>query len=142
MRRVGRPRSAGGQGPVQVAVVPVRVVEDPTDEVVDVVAVRDRLVGAPGAMALCAVDRSAGVGTAPVDLDPVLVDVARVPAVKMPVVKVVRVVPVPHRGVAASRTVLVVVASVCGTGHRRFLAGRIASPKSPVKPGLAARELG
>ena len=120
---------------MQVAVVPVGVVERSVDEVVDVGPVRDGLVAAPGSVPLGALDRRAGRGVAPVDLDRVLVHLSLVSAlaVKVPVVEVVGVVPVPDGRVATPGSVPVLVSHVVtvirGTGHADSSRVRIVSPR-------------
>ena len=54
--------------------VAVKVVERPVDEVVDVIAVRDGRVAAPGVVLRRAFHGSAGGGVAPIDLEDVLRD--------------------------------------------------------------------
>jgi hypothetical protein len=100
-----------------VAVVTVRVVQATVDQVVRMVAVRHRLVPAPGAvLVLLAV--SAGEpggalrGIPPIHLESVLVDVPVVGVVEMPVVQIVHMSVVHHRSVAAVGAVLVAVSLV------------------------------
>lgn len=109
-----------------VAVPAVRVVQVPIDEVVDVVAVRDRLVTAtgtvdvfgrvPGARAVAAALRVRGIHR-----DHVLVDVIAVRVVQVPVVDEVDVALVDHGQMAAAGAVDVTVLGGVGTGagHRR-----------------------
>jgi hypothetical protein len=98
---------------VVVAVVPVRVVQVPIDQVVGVVAVRDGLVTASGSVPVVGtVAPAIVVGGAVrrvgrIDGELVLVDVLFVRMVQVPVVEVVGVALVPHRRVPAARPVLV-----------------------------------
>lgn len=98
-----------------VAVAFVRPMQAPFDQVVDVIAVRNRFVPAPVAMRVLWI-AVRGVGVAArvrlVDRDHVLIDVAFVGMVEVPVVYVVDVVVVAHRGVAATRSVLVRVGAL------------------------------
>lgn len=111
-----------------VAVAAVRMVKVAVDEVVDMVAVRNRLVPTAGAVdvitsvtAAAVIGRAGGwIGTA--DLDAALVDVTVVKAVEMAVVQVVDVVPVTNAAVAAVRAVLMRVIVVNAMrGHMSFL---------------------
>jgi hypothetical protein len=132
---------------VVVAVVAVRMVEVVGNQVVDVISVRHRLmtapgpVGVPGLMALAGVLRGAVLGVRFADLDDVLVDMALVRVMEVTVVQVVHVSVVADRGVAAVRTVLVVVTLVdtmlfCGhRGHaitgRQLRRPEITTPGTP-----------
>jgi len=125
------------------------MVQVSVDEEVDVVCVRDRLVTAAVSVGVARVVRAArvcwgargGVGSG--DGDHVLVDMAVVWMVKMPLVQVVDVPVVLDRGVAASRSVLVIVSAVRGViahgslslflrGAKRSLACAIAFAMSSV----------
>ena len=113
-----------------VAVPAVRVVQVPADEIVDVIAVRDRLVAAARAVgvtlrvSVASVRRRAVRGIACVDSDRALVDVTIVRAVKVPVVRVVGVSAVRDRGVPAAGAVGVVVLLVDPmVAHDRFSVG-------------------
>lgn len=96
-----------------VAVPVVGVMEMAVDEVVDMVAVRDRLVPAAlavhvvGAVTVARVAARAGGGMVAVDRDDVFVDVILVGMVEMAVVEVVDVAVVLDGDVAAARAVLV-----------------------------------
>jgi hypothetical protein len=96
---------------VVVAVILVRPVQPPVDEVVDVIAVRNGLVTAVAAVRVIALGRG-GVpaGMCLIDRDHVLVDVVLVRVMQVPVVHVVDVIVVANGGVAAVRSMLV---SVC-----------------------------
>lgn len=106
-----------------VAVAVVGVVQVPVDEIVDVVAVRDRWMPAtrtvhvsgvvPGAPML----GRACIGIRPRHADRVLVHVIAVGMVQMPVVDVVDVTVVPHGDVAAVRSVHVLVVRVRLAAH-------------------------
>jgi hypothetical protein len=90
------------------------IVAVPADEIVDVVAVRDRVVAAARAVrvtlrvSVARVRRRAVRGIACVDSDRALVDVTIVRAVKVPVVRVAGVSAVRDRGVPAAGAVGVV----------------------------------
>ena len=109
--------------PVVVAVIPVRVVQVPIDEVVDVVAVRNGFVPAVRAVDVSLVVPGAGVSGGAVrrvplaDLDHMLIDVVFVDVVQVPVVKVVDVAVVHDGGVPAVGAVHVVVALVFVAVH-------------------------
>ena len=96
-----------------VAVVLVRVVQAPVDEVVSVIVVRDGLVPAAGTVdvtgGIVVGGVSVPVGMLAVDCDGVLVDVVVVRTVEVPVVQVVDVPVVSHGGVATAGTMLMVV---------------------------------
>jgi hypothetical protein len=93
---------------VVVAVAVVRMVEVIADEVVDVIAVRHRLVTAIDVVLVlpAPIRVGAAVWMRDVDLDYVLVDVVAVRMVEVAVVQVVDVVPVDDGGVAAAVAVL------------------------------------
>jgi hypothetical protein len=103
---------------VVVAVAVVGVVQVTVDEVVDVVAVRDRRVSATRTMYVsgvvpgAAVLRRACIGIGRRYADRVLVHVVAVGMMQMPVVDVVDVTIVPHSDVAAVRSVHVLVIRV------------------------------
>lgn len=96
-----------------VAVIAVRVVQVPIDEVVGVVAVWYRLVAATelvdvaGLVAVARVIGGAGVWMGCVDADDVLIDVTCVGVVQVTAVQVVDVTVVVNGGMAAVGTVLV-----------------------------------
>jgi hypothetical protein len=121
---------------VQVAVVPVRVVQRAVDVVVDVFPVGDGGVPASGTVPLGALDGRAGIGMPAIHLDRVLVHVPLVPAVKVPVVKVVGVVAVADGRVPAPGPVGVLVFSgVRRTDHSSLASAPIVSfPAPPVNP--------
>jgi len=112
---------------VVVAVVAVRMVEVPVDQIVDVIAMRDGLVAATGAMVVRGVVTGALVrGSACSriggrDLDHVLVDVIAVHVVQVTVVQVVDVAVVPHGRVTATGAMNVCVVGmgwIRAIGHR------------------------
>ena len=96
-----------------VAVTPVGTVEVTLDEIVEVIAVRNRFVAAArtvlmvGVMSAARVLRRAAFGMFGVDVDDVLVDVPLMRVVHVPVVQVVRVPCVRDGGVPAAWAVLV-----------------------------------
>ena len=110
-----------------VAVVAVRVVQVPIDEVIDVVAMWHRFVTAAGAMdvscfvAAAVVVGRAGVRVGGADGDAVFIDVVAVRVVQVAVVQVIDVAVVLDGGVAAARAVL-----VCVVGVVRFVAATAA----------------
>ena len=109
-----------------VAVVSMRMMEVAADAVVDVVAVRDRLVAAAGAvdmaglMTPAAMVRRAAVGVVSGDVDHVIVDMILMRVVEVTIVQIVDVAAVAHGRVAATRTMPVSVVGVvrCGAGGR------------------------
>jgi len=132
----GRRKSA-----VVVAVTSVRVVQVPGDEVVDVIAVRDGLVTAPGA-----VDVALGVTGAVVrrracgrvggaDFEDALVHVAIVAVVEVAIVEVVDVVAVADCEVTAVGAVDVIVIRMGGVAHDFFFfpwCGEVTTAGSPA----------
>ena len=110
--------SGSSEPTVVVAVVAVRVMEVPVDQVVDVVAVRHGLVPAAGAVGVGGVVSFAGVTRRTVrrvglvDLEAVLVDVVAVGMMQVAVVQVVDVPFVIDADVAALGAVGVVVVGV------------------------------
>ncbi len=107
-----------GDGAVIVAVPVVRVMQMPTHQIVDVAAVRDRLMPAVRAVhvrgvVLAAVMPGCTVGRVlRPDLKCVLVYVVAVGMVQMPVVKVVDMALMLHGGMPAPRTMLMLVAGM------------------------------
>ena len=88
-----------------VAVIVVRMVQPPSDQVVDVIAMRHRLMPAPLAMRMRLLARrrlGVTVGMRGVDSDRVLVDMVLMRMVQVPVVKIVDVIFVPDRGMPAT----------------------------------------
>ena len=98
-----------------VAVIAVRVMHVIADEVVDMVAVRNRVVPATAsvlmvAFVLIAVVAERAGGRVPIaDIDGVAFHRVTAVMVKFPVVQIVDMVAVPYRRVAAARSVLVVM---------------------------------
>lgn len=103
--------------------VRVRVVQVAVDEVVDVVAMRHRLMPATGAVlvprlvSLAAMLGRAAIRVLRSHLNGVLVDVVAVHVVQVPVVQVIDVVAVPQPGVPAPGAVLVGVVGVVSAVH-------------------------
>ena len=99
-----------------IAVAVVRMMEVAVDQVVDVIAVRHRLVAAAGAVLMLGVVSAAAViwsalgwvGVA--DLDRMLIDVVVVRTVEVPVVEIVDMTGMHDRGVPTARPVGMVVA--------------------------------
>jgi hypothetical protein len=107
---------------VVVAVVAVRVVQVAVHQIIDVLAVRDRLVAAVRPVLVCRVVgaarvfRRAGAGVGAVDFQLVFLDAAFAMVVQVAIVKVIDVVAVLDRRMTAIRAVLVVMFLVMG-GH-------------------------
>lgn len=120
-RASGRRKSA-----VVVAVTAVRVMQVPGDEVVDVIAVRDRLVTATRAVDMAlgvtstAVRRRARGRIGRADLDNALVHVAIVAVVEVTIVEVIDVVAMADGEVAAVSAVDVIVIGMGGVAHDFF----------------------
>ncbi|WP_199272356.1 hypothetical protein [Paraburkholderia acidisoli] len=99
-----------------VAVVAVRMVQMPVDEIIDVIAMRHGFVPAarsvhmPGLMAARAV--STGIGVLVANLDLVLIDVVAMRVMQMTVMQIVDVITMLDGRMAASRAVLVVMMGV------------------------------
>ena len=96
------------------------------DQVVDVVAVRNRLVAAAGSMHVIAHVRAAHMrhaagGIHRIDRDRAIIKVTRMRAMEVTVVKEVDVVTVAELNVAAARAVLMIVVCVNLVLHRRLL---------------------
>jgi hypothetical protein len=103
---------------VIVAVIAVRVVQVAADQVIDMVAVRHRLVAAARAVAVGAVMMAAAVlrravrWIGGVDLQAVLFNLAGAGVAQVAVMEIVHVVAMPQADVSATRAVLVRVFSV------------------------------
>jgi hypothetical protein len=144
--RQGRARSGGGQAAVVVAVIAVRVMQVIADAIVDVIAMRNRLVTAAGAVdmtrfvAAAAVVCGAPVGVVAGHLDHVLVDMIAMRVVQVTIVQIVGVAAMAHRGVPAVRAVLMgMIGMVWGRASRHRLSSFI-SPESvdtAVRPSAA-----
>lgn len=123
-----------------VAVVLVRVVQAPVDEVVSVIVVRDGLVPAAGTVDVTGGIVVGGVGVPvgmfAVDCDGVLVEVVVVRMMEVPVVQVVDVPVVSHGGVPAAGTMLMVVLLV----DRVFAHGQDGTRSAPEGPNKCERE--
>lgn len=124
------PTSGRRQWAMIVAVVAVRMVQMPIDEVIHMIAMRHGLVAAArpmdmsGRMAAACVLGCAGIRVRGGHGDLVLVDMIAVRVVKMAIVQVIDVALVHHCGMAASRSVLMVVVLVMGLSagcHGRLL---------------------
>ena len=109
-----------------VAVPGVRVMQVPGDEIIDVVAMRDRFVTATRAVdmalgvARAAVRRRAGGRIGGADLEDALVDVPIVAVVEVAVVEIVDVVAMTDRAVAAIGAVDVIVIRMGRVAHDFF----------------------
>ncbi len=114
--------------------IAVRMMQVVGDAVIDVIAMRDRLVTAIGAvdmtglMAAAAVVGGAGVGIAARHLDHVLVDMIVVRVVEMPVMQVVDVAAMAHGGVAATRPMAMRMVGVAGVGAGRHFQSSFPCP--------------
>jgi hypothetical protein len=112
-----------------VAMIAVRMVQVPVHQIVDMVAVRDRLVSAAGAMLMGAlyIRRAAG-GIGRVDSDDMLVDVIAMHVVQMAVMQVVDVPFMADSDVTAAWAVLMGVVRMVllvACGHGALLLGGI-----------------
>lgn len=111
-----------------VAVSRARVVQVPTDQIIDVFAVRHLWMAARGAvpvaciMGLAGVGRSAIFGMRLVDRDRALVDVVAVCMVQVTIMKIILVIAMGHRSVRTVLAVRMGVLRVHGmrTGSSRF----------------------
>jgi hypothetical protein len=129
-----------GDGPMVVAVVAVRMVQVPVDEVVDVVAVRDRWVSAVGpvfvvgGVTAALVFGRASPRVRAADGQPMLFHFSvRQLVMQMPVMKIIDMPLVLDRGVTAIGTVLVSVIGMHARGHSILLFGKkIVQPARPT----------
>jgi hypothetical protein len=125
---------------VVVAVIAVRVVQMPADEIVDVIAVRNGLVPAVGSVDVAGLVLCAGrtaVRVLLVDGDQMLVDVALVRVMQVAAMQIIRMPIVADGDVAAVGPVLMVVAGVdrvIGFSHPRFLSS--SGVDEHASPGL------
>jgi hypothetical protein len=113
--------AGGGQRPVVIAVIAVRMMQMAVDQIVDVIAVRHRFVTAAGAMLVvrrvcAALVRVTAFRVLGVDFDPVFVDVVAVRVVKVTIVQIVLMLAVLHGDMAAARAVPVRMVDVVGVG--------------------------
>lgn len=105
---------------VVIAMIAVRMVQMPIDEIADVVAVRDgfvataRTVNVTRFMTRAGVVRRAAIRVLLADLDHMLVHMVPVRVVKMPIMQVIDMVAVTDSGVPAIRAVDMVVVLVMG----------------------------
>jgi hypothetical protein len=140
--------AAHDDGPMVVAVISVRMVQMTSDQVVDVITVRNRLVATIGAVLVSSamlpavVLRGAAFGVDVADLENVLVDVITVRVMQMTVVQVVEMIVVLDRSMAAGRPVLMIVAGVDGvlriahTRHHKLDEGRRLADADEKHPKL------
>jgi hypothetical protein len=109
--------------PVVVAVIAVRMMEVPVHQIVDMVAMGDRIVPAAGTVLVGALYlRSAAGRIGGIDTDDMLVHVIAVHVVHMAVMQIVNVAVMADRGVAAVRAVLMGVVQMVllvASGHGR-----------------------
>ena len=121
-----------------VAVSAMGVMQVPSDQIVDVVPVRERLVSAAlavlvsGGMPAAGVVRHAPIGIGPADRKPMVVDMPVVQVVQVPVVEIVGVIAVAHGLVAAGLPVAMRVLPVLLAGH----AGIVATARRRVNRGI------
>ena len=119
----GRQPLHGRKRAVVVAMVSVRMVEMPVDEVVEMISVGNGFVTTARAMHMvCVVPpacvvRGAASRVRLIHVDRVLIDVVLVGVMEMAVVKVVHVIAMLHGGVAAIGSVLVAMLGVGFAGH-------------------------
>lgn len=85
--------------------IPVKMVESPVDEVIDVIAVRDGGVSAAGMVFRRALDGRAGCGPSPVHLEDVLRDARIGGGVEVPVVEIIGVIAMTNGPMTAARPV-------------------------------------
>ena len=133
-----------------VAVISVRMVQMTSDQVVDVIPVRDHVVPTIGAVLVrramlpAGVLGSAAFGVDVADLEHVLVDVVAVQVMQMTVVQVVEMIVVFDRSMPAGRPVLMIVAGVNGvlriahTRHHKLDEGRRPADADEKHPQLTA----
>ena len=88
---------------MKVAVIPVKMVESPVDEVIDVIAVRDGGVSAAGVVFRRALDGRARRRPSPVHLEDVLRDARSAGRVEMPVVEIIGVIAMTNGPMTAAR---------------------------------------
>ena len=125
-----------------VAVVAMRVVQMPRDQIIDVVAVRHRVVPAGGTMyvtglvATAAMVGGAAVGVIARDLDHMLVDVIFVRVMKVAIVQIVDMAAVMDGLMAATRPMPV---GMVGVGLGRTSCHRFRSFRCPKSAGTSAR---
>lgn len=109
-----------------ITVIAVRVVQMAGDEIVDVIAMRNRFVAAAGAMNVSSIMSGAAmVGRATIrvpvaHLNPMLVDMIGMRMVKMAIVKIIDMASMPDGNVAAAGSVRVVVVGMMrkvASGH-------------------------
>jgi hypothetical protein len=98
---------------VIVAMGAMPVMEAAINQIIDVIAMRHRFMAAADAMDMSHVMtggwRGASIGIGGADLDDVLIHVIGVGMMQMPVMQIIDVSVVPHGGVAAASSVLVIV---------------------------------
>jgi hypothetical protein len=127
---------------VVIAVIAVRVVEPVVHDVVDVVAVRYRLVPTLGAVLMGQIVAGGGLCVPSrmlvVDIKSMFVDVVVVRVVQMPVVQIVDVVAVAHGHVPAALTVRMRVILMDFTGHDFHLIADATSHNSHGAPASGA----
>lgn len=83
--------------------IPVKMVESPVDEVIDVIAMRDGGVPAAGVVFRRALDGRAGCGPPPVDVEDVLRDARIGGGVEVPVVEIIGVIAMTNGPMTAAR---------------------------------------
>jgi hypothetical protein len=99
--------------PVIVAMIPMRMMQVAVDQIIDMIAMRHRLVTAIrtvlviARMAAAIMIRRALVGIAGAHVDGVFVEVILMRVMKVAIMEIVHVIAVLYRGVAAARTMLV-----------------------------------
>jgi hypothetical protein len=122
--------------------VAMRVMQMALDPVIDMIAVRHRLMAAAGAMNMpcrvtgAAMVQGAAVGVVAGHLDHVLVDMVRMRVVQVAVMQIVDMAAVPDRGVAAAGTMLVSVLGMLFVGAGGHRSSSFTCPRAA---GIAAR---
>jgi hypothetical protein len=105
--------------------IAMRMMQVAIDEVIDVVAMRHRLVTAAGAVDMASlmpgalVVGGAGVGIRRADLDHMFIDMVPMRVMQMAVMQVIDVIAMANGGMAAARAMLVIVVLVMGMGAVR-----------------------
>jgi hypothetical protein len=122
---------------VVVAVIAVRVVKPVSHHVIDVVAMRHRLMPTVGTVLMRQIVPSGGLCVLRrmlvVDSKTMLVDVAVVRMMQMPVVQIVDVIAVAHSDVPAARAMGMWVVLMNLTGHGTTIALELTAPKQRTR---------
>src|SRR5216684_8663589 len=123
--------------------IAMRMMQVVSDAVVEVIAVRHRLVTAIGAMHMTGLMTAAAVvcralvGIVVRHLDHVFVDMILVRVVQMPVMQVVDVAAMAHGGVAATRPMAMGMVGVAGVGAGRHFQSSLSCRETAVRLSAA-----